>query len=101
MNKKLFLTTMLIIFLSINVTAQSLTGDPWIFQAYKELYARSPNAFELNINNYNLGSWNSYPELKNISRNSRAMDILLKQPPLPLTGRRLYFMKVTLLWLLL
>lgn len=43
----------------------TLTGDPWIFQAYKELYNRQPNAWELNIKNYNSGSWNNYQELKN------------------------------------
>lgn len=64
MNKKLFIASMLIMLLNINANTQNLTGDPWIFQAYKELYGRSPTAFELNINNYNLGSWNSYPELK-------------------------------------
>lgn len=48
---------------NFSVSAQ-LTGDPWIFNAYKELYGRQPNAWELNINNYNLGSWNNYSELK-------------------------------------
>jgi hypothetical protein len=41
-----------------------LKGDPWIFQAYKELYNRQPNAWELNVKNYNDGSWNNYAELK-------------------------------------
>ncbi|HEV7330651.1 MAG TPA: hypothetical protein VGN63_06375 [Flavisolibacter sp.] len=42
-----------------------LKGDPWIFQAYVELYNRIPNAWEVNIQNYNNGSWGSYAELKN------------------------------------
>lgn len=41
-----------------------LNGDPWIFQSYKELYNRAPNALELNIKNYNGGTWSSYAELK-------------------------------------
>lgn len=39
-------------------------GDPWIHQAYVELYNRQPTAWELNIYNYNNGSWNNYNELK-------------------------------------
>ena len=42
-----------------------LKGDPWIFQSYAELYDRAPTAWELNVNNYNSGSWNNYAELKN------------------------------------
>lgn len=42
----------------------TLKGDPWIFSAYNELYKRQPNAWELNIKNYNNGSWNSYNDLK-------------------------------------
>lgn len=45
-------------------TTATLKGDPWIFNAYNELYKRQPNAWELNIKNYNNGSWNSYNELK-------------------------------------
>ncbi len=41
-----------------------LKGDPWIFKIYSELYNRNPNALELNIKNYNAGSWNNYNELK-------------------------------------
>lgn len=63
MLKKIFFTGLLFIFLfNINVKAQS--PDPWIIQAYKEMYGRQPSAWELNINNYNLGSWNNYNELK-------------------------------------
>lgn len=64
MKHKLFLA---IIFCSITfstLSAQTLTGDPWIFQAYKEMYNRQPNALEINIRNYNSGSWNNYGELK-------------------------------------
>jgi len=39
-------------------------GDPWIFQVYNELYYRKPNAWEVNIKNYNNGSWNNYNDLK-------------------------------------
>jgi hypothetical protein len=46
----------------------ALKGDPWIFQVYKELYNRQPNAWELNVNNYNSGSWKNYAELKSYVR---------------------------------
>lgn len=49
---------------SLQSFAQDLKGDPWIFKAYQELYFRKPNAWELNIYNYNQGSWNNYEELK-------------------------------------
>lgn len=48
-----------------NKPGNFLKGDPWIFQIYTELYNRVPTAWELNINNYNGGSWNNYAELKN------------------------------------
>src|SRR3712207_735827 len=38
-------------------SASQLKGDTWIFNAYKELYGRQPNVWELNVQNYNLGSW--------------------------------------------
>jgi hypothetical protein len=41
-----------------------LKGDPWIFQVYVELYNRIPNAWELNAQNYNKGSWSNYGNLK-------------------------------------
>jgi hypothetical protein len=47
-----------------SLKAQVLKGDPWIFQVYKEVYGRQPTGWELNINNYNSGSWNNYAELK-------------------------------------
>jgi hypothetical protein len=50
---------------NIQTKAQTLKGDPWIFQVYQEVYHRQPTAWELNINNYNSGSWNNYNELKN------------------------------------
>lgn len=49
---------------NISVNAQTLKGDPWIFQVYKEVYNRQPSGWELNINNYNSGSWNNYADLK-------------------------------------
>ena len=42
--------------------------DPWITMAYKELYNRKPSSTEVNIKNYNNGSWNSYDELKGYIR---------------------------------
>src|SRR5665647_895946 len=66
MKKKLFIA--LFVLISVfhsTVEAQQLKGDPWIFQAYKELYNGPPTAWELNIQNYNGGSWNNYGELKN------------------------------------
>ena len=62
--KTKFLFTVLLCCFLFNVNAQSLQGDPWIFQVYKEVYNRTPNALELNIKNYNGGSWNNYQELK-------------------------------------
>lgn len=47
-----------------NRSGISLKGDPWIFQAYCELYGRAPQLWELNIQNYNNGSWANYGELK-------------------------------------
>ncbi len=47
-----------------NKGAEQLKGDPWIFKAYCELFSRAPIAWELNVNNYNNGTWNSYDELK-------------------------------------
>lgn len=65
MIKKLFFATMLFVLaFNFSVSAQ-LKGDPWIFNAYKELYGRQPNPLELNIKLYNSGSWNNYAELKN------------------------------------
>lgn len=60
------LSTALVLFiLAFNLTASAQAkGDPWIFQVYKELYARQPSTWELNIHNYNDGSWNNYNELK-------------------------------------
>lgn len=64
MKVKFFLALLVnISLLSINTQAQQ--GDPWIHQAYKELYNRQPTSAELNIQNYNRGSWSNYTELKN------------------------------------
>jgi hypothetical protein len=41
-----------------------IKGDPWVFQAYYEMYNRTPIEWELNIKNYNNGSWSNYDELK-------------------------------------
>ena len=65
MKHKLFLACIFCSICFSTLTAQTLTGDPWIFQVYKELWGRQPSAWELNINNYNSGSWNNYGELKN------------------------------------
>src|ERR1035437_4349529 len=64
MLKKLFVVSLFIVAFNFYAGAQQLKGDPWIFQAYKELYNLQPNAWELNIKNYNNGSWNNYGELK-------------------------------------
>ena len=64
LNKKLYFALLLFI-LAVNFNASAqLKGDPWIFKVYKELWGIQPNAWELNIKNYNGGSWNSYAELK-------------------------------------
>lgn len=41
-----------------------MQGDPWIIQAYWEMYQKLPQPWELNVKNYNSGSWNSYDDLK-------------------------------------
>jgi len=46
-----------------SLSPASVTGDPWITSIYKTVYNRQPNCWELNINNYNGGSWGSYDEL--------------------------------------
>ena len=68
MKQKLILGIILCFF-SFSILKAQLKGDPWIFQAYKELYSRQPTAWELNIQNYNLGSWNNYGELKTYVQN--------------------------------
>ena len=47
-----------------NKGGSHIKGDPWIFRAYYENYNRIPIPWELNIRNYNNGSWNNYDELK-------------------------------------
>ena len=49
-----------------------LKGDPWLFKIYREEYQRQPNAWELNIGNYNGGSWTSYASLKNYVKEFQA-----------------------------
>lgn len=61
--KFLFALLLFVIAFNFSVRAQ-LKGDPWIFNAYKELYGRQPGPLELNIKLYNGGSWNNYGELK-------------------------------------
>jgi len=65
--KKNFLITAIIVFSALTFALKAsaqLKGDSWIFSAYQELYHRQPNAWELNIHNYNNGSWNNYDELR-------------------------------------
>lgn len=64
--KPVIFFSLIFIFVSAKpAISQTLTGDPMIFKAYREIYNRSPNALEINIKNYNAGTWNSYEELKN------------------------------------
>src|SRR5215210_4790016 len=58
--------------LAFNLQSKAQKGDPWIYQAYQEEYHRQPTAFELNIKNYNNGSWNNYGELKNYIKQYQA-----------------------------
>ncbi|HPH36309.1 MAG TPA: hypothetical protein PL108_01530 [Sediminibacterium sp.] len=53
---------------SVTLSPASVTGDPWITAIYKSLYQRLPNSWELNIYNYNGGSWKSYDELTSYIR---------------------------------
>ena len=48
----------------LSTTSLSVPPNPMIIQAYKEIYHRKPNTWELNVHNYNNGSWKTYPELK-------------------------------------
>lgn len=64
MKQKIILLAILFLISMSNLNAQKLKGDPWIFNAYQELYQRQPSAWELNIKNYNSGSWNNYDELR-------------------------------------
>jgi hypothetical protein len=59
-----FVLAVCVLVFNFSLKAQNLKGDPWIFQVYQETYNRQPSAWELNINNYNSGSWNNYAELK-------------------------------------
>ncbi|MDQ3279331.1 MAG: hypothetical protein M3Q06_13460 [Bacteroidota bacterium] len=63
MKKNAFLLLMLFIS-AIFQSANAQTCDPWITQAYTELYSESATSTECNIKNYNNGSWRSYDELK-------------------------------------
>jgi hypothetical protein len=56
----------LVVILALFVLASSLKAqncDPWIAEAYKLMYKRSPTSAECNIKNYNNGSWRSKAEL--------------------------------------
>lgn len=46
------------------LSSSIVSGDPWIMQIYQQLYNRRPNSWELNIKNYNNGSWSSFEQLK-------------------------------------
>jgi hypothetical protein len=45
-------------------TPSAVSGDPWIQEIYQELYGRTPNAWEYNVQNYVQGSWKNREELK-------------------------------------
>jgi len=47
-----------------NLSSSMVSGDPWIMQIYQQLYSRRPNSWELNIKNYNNGSWSSFEQLR-------------------------------------
>jgi hypothetical protein len=64
MKKISLILVVFVLYFPLAGISQNLKGDPWIFNAYQEMYRRQPTAWELNINNYNSGSWNSYAELK-------------------------------------
>ena len=66
MKHRFFLLSLVTVLAFTYVQAQC---DPWIIQAYKELYGRTPSATECNIRNYNNGSWNSYGELISYIKN--------------------------------
>lgn len=85
MKQKASLILALLLVLGSFVRAQNC--DPWIVQAYKEYYQRTPSATECNIKNYNNGSWNSYEELKGYIR-KYAGDPFIYQAYNELYGRR-------------
>jgi hypothetical protein len=67
--KRIQVIALFVLAFSVNGTAQDLKGHPWIFEAYRELYfGREPNAWELNVNNYNGGKWSTYAQLKQYIR---------------------------------
>lgn len=49
---------------STKYTPSEVSGDPWIKEIYQELYGRTPNAWEYNIQNYAEGKWKNREELK-------------------------------------
>ncbi|HVK97799.1 MAG TPA: hypothetical protein VM368_08275 [Flavisolibacter sp.] len=64
-----------------NNSRGSAKGDPWIFRVYCELYSEKiPSSDELNIRNYNNGSWNNYAELKRYVQ-------AYNSPPVVVTGK--------------
>ena len=64
MKKSILLAVLLYFCATLTMQAQTIKGDPWIFNAYQDLYNRKPNAWEVNIKNYNKGSWGNYGDLK-------------------------------------
>jgi hypothetical protein len=48
----------------LSFTTNAQKCDPWIVQAYSELYGETATSTECVIQNYNNGSWGSYDELK-------------------------------------
>lgn len=82
MKQVYFAVIIFTLFFFSNVSAQTISGDPLIFKAYKELYNRQPNALEINLKNYNAGSWNDYEELK---KNVQEFQTSLQQSGLTLS----------------
>lgn len=63
MQKKSLIVFFILFALSYSsVRAQNIS--PWLFQAYKELYIREPNAWEKNYALYNGGIWSTFSEIK-------------------------------------
>ena len=87
--KRSIITLQIVFCLLLTTSVKAQRVDPWIVQAYQELYKRYPTTEETNIYNYNNGSWNSYDQLKGYIRNyinNKIINTPTTYAPLPVTG---------------
>ena len=87
--KYTIITLQLVLCLLLTTSVKAQRVDPWIVQAYQELYKRYPTTEETNIYNYNNGSWNSYEQLKGYIQNyinNKIINTPTTYAPTPVTG---------------